>query len=195
MVSEGVRLFSWYRVIALLLLVLFGGVSFVYSYAPSLVFQSFYPLKYEEQIKRASSSFGLDPYLVAAVIRTESNWDAGARSGKGAEGLMQLLPETAQDMVRIGYVDGSSYRSDNLMDPDTNIEFGCAYLAYLLKYFNGATDKAIAAYNAGMGNVDSWTQDDTLVHSAITFPETQAYLARVRVALSRYQDLYPDSFM
>ena len=56
-----------------------------------------------------------------------------------------------------------------------NIEFGCAYLSYLLAYFNGVTDKAIAAYNAGMGNVDVWAQEDDLLHNAITFPETQAY--------------------
>ena len=107
---------------------------------------------------------------------------------------MQLLPETAQDMIAQGVVDGSSYSSQNLSVPATNIEFGCAYLAYLLKYFNGSTDSAIAAYNAGLGNVDGWAQENTALHNAITFPETQAYLIRVNNAWSRYKTLYPDRF-
>ena len=94
-----------------------------------------------------------------------------------------------------GIVDGSVYSADNLFDAQTNIEFGCAYLSYLLQYFNGATDRAIAAYNAGMGNVDDWAEQDTVLHNAITFPETQAYLFRVTTAQERYEDLYPDSFL
>ena len=108
---------------------------------------------------------------------------------------MQLMPETARDMIDKGLVDGSRFASDNLQDPDTNIEFGCAYLAYLISYFNGATDKAIAAYNAGMGNVDDWTKEGDALHNAITFPETQTYLARVNMAEQRYRDLYAQAFM
>lgn len=85
-------------------------------------------------------------------------------------------------MIAKGLVDGGEYSADNLNDPATNIEFGCAYLSYLLAYFNGSTDSAIAAYNAGMGNVDGWAQQSTSLHNAITFPETQAYLIRVNNA-------------
>ena len=106
---------------------------------------------------------------------------------------MQLMPETASDMISLGLVD-SSYNVSNLSDPATNIEFGCAYLSYLISYFNGSTEKAIAAYNAGMGNVEQWAQRETSLQDAITFPETQAYLARVTNARERYQDLYPHSF-
>ena len=190
-----VKLFAWYRVIPLTIVAVFGFIAALYSYAPSMLFKTLYPLSYEEQIVSSSSSRGLDPYLVAAVIRIESDWDPQAVSHAGAQGLMQLMPATAQDMVRKGLVDGSKYSSDDLLDPDTNIEFGCAYLSYLLSYFNGSTDKAIAAYNGGMGNVDDWTQEEGLLHNAITFPETQAYLVRVKMAKERYQELYPDSFM
>lgn len=190
-----VKLFAWYRVIPLTIVAVFGFIAALYSYAPSMLFKTLYPLSYEEQIVSSSSSRGLDPYLVAAVIRIESDWDPQAVSHAGAQGLMQLMPATAQDMVRKGLVDGSKYSSDDLLDPDTNIEFGCAYLSYLLSYFNGSTDKAIDAYNGGMGNVDDWTQEEGLLHNAITFPETQAYLVRVKMAKERYQELYPDSFM
>ena len=107
---------------------------------------------------------------------------------------MQLMPETAQDMVSKGLVDGKRYSFENLEDPTINIEYGCAYLSYLMTYFNGATDRAIAAYNAGMGNVDGWAKQDKLLHNAITFPETQAYLVRVNMSKARYQELYPQAF-
>lgn len=189
------RLLSWYRVVPLCIVAVFGLISFAYSFGPSMLFKALYPLEYEDAITESASSHGVDPYLVAAVIRSESSWDVNAASSKGAQGLMQLMPQTAADMVEKGLVDGSRYSSDNLLDPETNIEFGCAYLSYLLSYFNGTTEKAIAAYNAGLGNVDSWTQDEGLLHNAITFPETQAYLVRVTMARTRYVELYPQAFM
>ena len=184
----------WYRVFPLTVVLIFGLVSFAFAFAPSLLFKSMYPLRYEDEIAAAAANHGVDPYLVAAVIRSESSWDPEASSHQGARGLMQLMPETAQDMVAKGLVDGKRYSYENLEDPTVNIEYGCAYLSYLLTYFNGATDRAIAAYNAGMGNVDGWAKQDKLLHNAITFPETQAYLVRVNMAKARYQELYPQAF-
>lgn len=183
-----------YRVLPLTVVLIFGLVSFAFAFAPSLLFKSMYPLRYEDEITASAASHGVDPYLVAAVIRSESSWDPEASSHQGARGLMQLMPETAQDMVAKGLVDGKRYSYENLEDPAINIEYGCAYLSYLLTYFNGATDRAIAAYNAGMGNVDGWAKQDKLLHNAITFPETQAYLVRVNMAKARYQELYPQAF-
>lgn len=184
----------WYRVFPLTVVLIFGLVSFAFAFAPSLLFKSMYPLRYEDEITASASAHGVDPYLVAAVIRSESSWDPEASSHQGARGLMQLMPETAQDMVAKGLVDGKRYSYENLEDPTVNIEYGCAYLSYLLTYFNGATDRAIAAYNAGMGNVDGWAKQDKVLHNAITFPETQAYLVRVNMAKARYQELYPQAF-
>lgn len=184
----------WYRALPLTVVLIFGLVSFVFAFAPSLLFKSMYPLRYEDEITTSASAHGVDPYLVAAVIRSESSWDPEASSHQGARGLMQLMPETAQDMVAKGLVDGKRYSYENLEDPAINIEYGCAYLSYLLTYFNGATDRAIAAYNAGMGNVDGWAKQDKLLHNAITFPETQAYLVRVNMAKARYQELCPQAF-
>lgn len=184
----------WYRVFPLTVVLIFGLVSFAFAFAPSLLFKSMYPLRYEDEITASAATHGVDPYLVAAVIRSESSWDPDASSHQGARGLMQLMPETAQDMVAKGLVDGKRYSYENLEDPAINIEYGCAYLSYLLTYFNGATDRAIAAYNAGMGNVDGWAKQDKLLHNAITFPETQAYLVRVNMAKARYQELYPQAF-
>lgn len=189
------RLLAWYRVLPLAIVLVFGVASWAYAYAPAQLFQVFYPLRYEEDILSSATAHGVDPYLVAAVIETESGWDANAQSDRGARGLMQLMPETAHDMVVKGLVDGGSYDAANLNDPATNIEIGCAYLSYLISYFNGSTEHAIAAYNAGMGNVSSWTEDGSNLSDAITFPETQTYLARVTTAQERYRELYPDRFV
>ena len=190
-----IRLFTWYRVVPVALVLLLGVTSFVYSFGPSLLFKPMYSLEHESEITASASAHGVDPYLVAAIIRSESSWDERASSHRGAIGLMQLMPETASDMVEKGLVDPNRFSVDRLTDPATNIEFGCAYLSYLMMYFNGATDKAVAAYNAGMGNVDIWTQGGDILHNAITFPETQAYLVRVTMAQTRYRELYPQAFL
>lgn len=190
-----IRLFTWYRVVPVALVLLLGVTSFVYSFGPSLLFKPMYPLEHESEITASASAHGVDPYLVAAIIRSESSWDERASSHRGAIGLMQLMPETASDMVEKGLVDPNRFSVDRLTDPATNIEFGCAYLSYLMMYFNGATDKAVAAYNAGMGNVDIWTQGGDILHNVITFPETQAYLVRVTMAQTRYRELYPQAFL
>ncbi len=190
------RFFAWYRVAPLAFVFVFAlfrsSTRMLLPPSLSLCIR----LTTEAYVKQSSISHNLDPYLVCAVIKSESNSDPEQLSRtQGARGLMQLMPETAQDMIALGLVDGSEYSADNLNDPATNIEFGCAYFSYLLTYFNGSTDSAIAAYNAGMGNVDGWAQQDTSLHNAITFPETQAYLIRVNNAWVRYKTLYPDRFV
>ncbi|QWT18301.1 lytic transglycosylase domain-containing protein [Collinsella sp. zg1085] len=171
-----------------------GLVAAAYSYGPSLLFRYQYPLSYEQEIASASERHQLDPYLVAAVISCESSWNPQAQSAQGAHGLMQILDTTAADMARTGRVDESQYPLDKLDDPVVNIEYGCAYLAYLSNYFTGARDRVIAAYNAGLGNVNEWIARSDFLHNAITFPETQAYLIRVNNAYDRYRQLYPLAF-
>ena len=189
-----VRFFRWFRVIPLLALLIFALIAWVYSFAPSELLRWLYPLHYEEAVASSSARHEVDPFLVCAVIEAESGWNANAESHRGATGVMQLMPETARDMVRKGLVDGASYDPENLSDPATNIEFGTAYLSYLLRYFNGSTERAVAAYNAGLSNVEDWVGEGGLLHIAITYPETQAYLVRVQNARSRYQELYADRF-
>lgn len=186
---------GWLRALALIPACAFCLISVVFTYAPASVVGTLYPLSYEDDIQSAAETYKIDPYLVAAVIETESNWNPKVRSSSGAEGLMQLLPVTAQDMIDKGYVDGDAYSVDDLFEPDVNIMFGCAYLRYLLDYYDGALDRAIAAYNAGIGNVEGWVDQDTALHNAITFPETQAYLVRVLNSYNRYEELYAGRFV
>jgi soluble lytic murein transglycosylase-like protein len=99
--------------------------------------------KITEMIREVSARYRVDPSLVRAVIETESNWNSTAVSRKGALGLMQLYPSTAQ---KLGVSDA--------FDPKENLDGGVRYLHMLLERYNGDLDKALAAYNAGPGAVD-----------------------------------------
>ena len=99
--------------------------------------------KIEEMIREVSARYRVDPALVRAVIQTESNWNSSAVSRKGALGLMQLVPGTAQQLG-----------VNNAFDPKQNLDGGVRYLHMLLERYNGDLDKALAAYNAGPGAVD-----------------------------------------
>ena len=193
-VRRRTRFLQWYRAVPIALALVFGTMSAAYAYAPSAFVELLYPLRYTDEIRESSVRHDVDPFLVAAVIEVESGWNASAESAAGAQGLMQLMPETAQDMVEQGMVDGASYSADELDDPAVNIEFGCAYLSYLLSYFDGNADRAIAAYNGGLSNVEEWVVEGGVLHNAITYPETQAYLVRVSNARTRYQELYDGMF-
>jgi len=121
----------------------------------------------EKLVREAAERHHVDPALVRAVIETESNWNAGAMSRKGAVGLMQLIPTTAQ---RFGATDA--------FNPKQNVEAGVRYLRTLLERYSGNLDLALAAYNAGEGAVDR-------AHGVPSFRETRNYVQRVQNAYFR----------
>lgn len=189
-----VRFWRWFRTLPILVMLIFAAVTFSEAALPDNVLRStIYPLRHVDAIEASSARHGIDSYLAAAVIKCESDWNEEAGSHAGAVGLMQLMPATAQEMVRLGVVDGSAYDPDDLTDPDTNIEFGCAYLGWLQRQ-SSSLDEVIAAYNAGPGIVDQWLADgsaDDEVENLVQYPETRSYLQRVEDAYNRYQELYP----
>lgn len=152
-----------------------------------------YPLSYTDEIQGAADRHQVNPYWICAVIKAESDWHADAASSAGAVGLMQVLPATAQEMADWGMVDASGYPVADLADPAVNIEYGTAYLRYLVERYH-EMEPAIAAYNAGMANVDAWLENGSDIREVIEFPETRSYLLAVVWNREKYESLYPDAF-
>lgn len=125
----------------------------------------------------------LPPHFILAVIMAESSFDQYARSRAGAQGLMQLMPPTAADMAqRMGL---ANFEPEHVWDPEVNIAIGIFYLNLLKTRYDGNLNLVLAAYNAGLGNVDIWLADPELSGDGqtldrIPFPETENYLRRVR---------------
>ncbi|MCL2171751.1 MAG: lytic transglycosylase domain-containing protein [Defluviitaleaceae bacterium] len=150
-----------------------------------------YPLRYLDIIRHYSDMRGLDPVLVAALIHAESRFDPRAVSHAGAGGLMQLMPATAAWAAEQNGMAG--FAPHWIYDPAINIRLGTWYLARLLNQF-GEQRTALAAYNAGSGNVAGWLRnpnysDDGRNLRHIPFGETRHYLRRIEQNLSIYNVL------
>jgi soluble lytic murein transglycosylase len=169
----------------LLAVAVFLGGAFLYLQhtEPAWWARLWHPLKYEQIVRGHARNYRLDAALLAAVIEQESKFDATAKSSSGAIGLMQLQPETAKGIaLRTG---GSRFRVADLYDPEINIRYGSWYLRHLLsKYGNERT--ALAAYNAGQENVDSWRAEG----KGIAFLETRHYIKRVEHLKTLYRRGY-----
>ncbi|MDO3678907.1 lytic transglycosylase domain-containing protein [Paenibacillus ehimensis] len=181
------------RVFALLLLtfVIFLFLSSTY------VGRMLYPIRYEQEIRQNAAKYDLDPFLVAAVIRVESNYLAETESKKGAYGMMQLMPDTANwiiDKARFS----EEFRT-RLNEPAVSIELGSWYLNWLFKQFNGNKIAVLAGYNAGHGKVSRWLQekewDGTLQNAdRIPYGETRHYIQRVMYYYNKYVKLYGEEW-
>ena len=146
------------------------------------------PLRHEDIIRQQARDKQLDPALVAAVIYAESRFVEGRTSSAGAEGLMQITPETARDIARRS--GGLRFVLSDLATPPVNIAYGSDLLRELLDRYDGDTAAALAAYNAGPGNADRWGGSKLRVDD-IPFPETRAYVRKVLDARRRYRKAYP----
>lgn len=166
-----------------------GGKASIGSHSASAVTRMELSIRFKavrHLIREAASQHGLEFELLQAVIATESAFDPGAVSPKGAVGLMQLIPETAE---RFGVRPlGRQSVSERLTDPRTNIQAGSRYLAWLINYFNGDLRLAVAAYNAGEGAVlkagrripnypetISYVQKVTELHGSLKPPRTVSH--------------------
>jgi len=161
-----------------------GGVALYVVHAQPAWYERLrYPLRYEQIVRGHARTYRLDPALLAAVIYTESKFDANARSGAGAIGLMQLLPDTARGIaVRTG---GTKFVVSDLTNPEINVRYGAWYLRHLLdRYHDERT--ALAAYHAGQANVDRWRAEGV----GIQFPQTRYYVDKVERLKRIYAHAY-----
>ena len=151
------------------------------------------PLTDASIIREQAAAKHLDPALIAAVIYAETKFDPRP-SAAGAQGLMQILPATAYYLAHLS--GGTRFTASDLDTPSVNLAYGSYYLRYLLDHYNGNEMLAVAAYNGGLANVDSWAAQansagEQLTVAAIPFPETRAYVQRVLGAEQVYRATYP----
>lgn len=170
------------------------GITALESWPCPRAYRLAYPRAFWDPVSEAASRHMVDPLLVLAVIRQESMYRADAVSWAGAMGLMQVMPATGADIARAL---GRDYQANMLLDPETSIEFGAYYIAAMLRQFGGDLDRALAAYNAGAGNVHRWMampggRDPLTFPATITYIETRQYLTRVTNSYLTYRWLYGD---
>ena len=158
---------------------------------PRSVWLAAYAMPYESSIRRWSENTGIDPMLVAGLVRQESAFSPDAHSSANAFGLMQLLPSTARRLAKLAKI---RYANSRLLDPDYNVRLGTIYVAGLQKQF-GNIESVLAAYNAGEDRVASWTAGQNYREPAefvesIPFTETRQYVQIVTRNADIYRRLY-----
>ncbi|HMJ00057.1 MAG TPA: lytic transglycosylase domain-containing protein [Gaiellaceae bacterium] len=167
----------------LVIAALAGSFLYLRSAEPAWFQRIRYPLRYEQIVRGHARNYRLDPALLAAVIYQESKFRADAKSSSGAIGLMQLRPDTAEGIaIRTG---GSRFQISDLYNPEINVRYGSWYLRHLLDKY-GDEETALAAYNAGQRNVDTWRSEG----KGIQFSETRAYVDRVEHLKDVYRHAY-----
>jgi soluble lytic murein transglycosylase len=187
--------YNWSKTVLIILAIsiVFG---LVFDFVCKKIEYATYPMPeaYAEHVKRYSREFGVPENLIWAIIKTESGFDSSAESDVGAVGLMQLMPSTFDEITNYRLKDG--FDIGMRYDPATNIRYGTYYISYLYTRY-GNWDTALAAYNAGLGNVDDWLSNPQYTDletkgglKDIPFTETRNYVKKVNKALSMYEKLY-----
>ena len=187
MSTRALRRRRWPWVLAFLAIVGIGLWAFSQRTVTTAVTEIQYPLQHEDIIRQQASAKNLDPALVAGVIFAESHFRSGQTSPAGAEGLMQITPETARDIARRS--GGVDFTVADLATPQVNIAYGSYLLRELLTRYGGDEEAALAAYNAGPGNADKWGGAALRVED-IPFAETRAYVEKVLLARDEYRTRY-----
>jgi len=160
---------------------------------PRVYWEALFPRAYWADLKRFSVANGLDPYLVASLIRQESEFNPLAVSRANAVGLMQLLPKTGKVVAH--QVDLKHYAPTQLFTPTVNLQLGTRYFRGMVDKFGGSFENALAAYNAGSDRVEEWMgqgkyRDSAEFVESIPFTETREYVQAIMRNASVYKQLY-----
>jgi soluble lytic murein transglycosylase len=164
------------------------------SVLPRPYWDYLFPRPYWTEIRRFAMENQLDPYLVAALIRQESEFNPGAVSRANAFGLMQLLPVTGKKTAKELHL--RSFRTETLLVPNINLQLGTRYFREMVDHYNGQVEYALAAYNAGPHRVEDWLSVGTYRDvpefvESIPFTETREYVQSIMRNARIYRRLYP----
>lgn len=169
-------------------------ISIVIIFKPQNWFlKKIYKLEYSEYVYKYAEENDIDPYLIFSIIKAESNFERNIESSSGAIGLMQLMEATAIEMAN--EIGEDVVVKEALYNPEINIKIGTNYYSYLIKRYNENKELALAAYNAGMGNVDKWIKEGTIKEDGsdlenIPYKETNNYVRKIVRNYRIYQSLY-----
>lgn len=177
------------KVLRLILILLFLTLAAIFL--ASRAQYSLYPLKYNEIVTREAQANQIDKYLIFSIMKAESNFDHTAQSHKEAKGLMQVTDETALWCAeKMGLED---FDIGKIHQPEYNIKIGTWYISYLMEVYDESMIDALAAYNAGIGNVNSWMRESgasRIEIDQIPFEETRQYVQKVLRYYEKYKKLY-----
>ena len=184
---------EYYRALQALKHAISGYFAMDVNALPQPYWEGLFPRPYWESLRRYSEANGLDPYLVASLIRQESEFNPTVVSHANAYGLMQLLPNTGKGTAK--EVGLHNYKTDSLLDPAINIELGTKYFREMVDHFGGQVEYALAAYNAGSSRVEDWRSSgnyhdiEEFVES-IPFTETREYVQAIVRNAEVYKQVY-----
>ena len=155
------------------------------------ILRKIYIIEYQEYVEKYSEEYNVDKYLIYAIIKAESNFKEDANSSKGAKGLMQIMDSTAEDIAKNSNI---KLNENDIIKPDVNINLGTNYISMLMQKYENI-ELALAAYNAGSGNVDNWIKDGVLKddgsnYENIPFKETNNYVRKILKDYEIYIKLY-----
>lgn len=178
----------------LLTIILIGilVIILLYSFKPQIM-QKLYPIRYEEQVKKNAQETGIDELLIYSIIKAESGFEATVKSASGAVGLMQVMYPTAEEIAeKLGIED---LTEEQLYEVETNIMLGTKYFSMLLDAYDNKLNLAIIAYNAGMGNVNTWLEEGIINEQGtdienIPFAETKVYVKKILQNYEIYKEIY-----
>ena len=184
---------EYYRALQALKRAIAGVFAMDVSALPLQYWQGLFPRPWWEALRSYSQENGLDPYLVASLIRQESEFNPSAISHSNAYGLMQLLPRTGKGEAKKEGL--HHYSTDSLLDPNINIELGTHYFRQMIDEFGGQVEYALAAYNAGADRVADWRasgnyRDVEEFVESIPFTETREYVQAIVRNAEVYKKVY-----
>ena len=165
------------KILLIILIGVMAAASLVIFEFPSLLIR---PVVHADIVEHYAETYKVNPFLIMAIIKEESNFSADALSHRGATGLMQIMPATALELAeKLGY---HNFELKHLQNPKTNIHLGTYYIAQLLYEFHDNKILALAAYNAGSATVQNWYRQNQMVGvetADIPYDETRAYVRNV----------------
>ena len=161
--------------------------------AKTLILRQIYPKKYSEYVEKYATEYNVDPLLIFSIIKAESNFEKDAQSSSGAQGLMQLMEATATEIAN--KIDETLVEQKSLLEPEKNIMIGTKYYSELLQMYDGNMLLALTAYNAGIGNVNSWIDSGIIKKDGsdienIPYKETNMYVRKIINNYKMYQKIY-----